>query len=273
MAFDHSPVGAAEGYASSEDLIKAINQQAKIAGYAVTIDRTHLHKDKTPRRLDLTCDRGGKDRTPRGHNERNTTSRKVGCPWAARAMNWRGNPLVFDATKWYFSVQRPHHNHEPSLDPIAHPAHRVLSDQHKQEIIELSRTTGISTRDLTNHMRQKYEGVLFGSKDIENLMLRARKEALGGYTPTQALLKLFDDEAICHRYRQTTDGRVAGVIWTYPWMQKMWRLHPHLISMDCTYKTNRFKMPFLNVTGVSNISSTFSIAFAILDCELEGVLT
>jgi hypothetical protein len=187
-------------------------------------------------------------------------------------MNWRGQPLQFDAQKWYFSIQNAHHTHAPSLDPIVHPTHRTISEEHKEEIIRLARTTGLSVRPLTTHMRESYPDVLFARKDIENLVLRARNEALGGYTPTQALVKLFDDQNIRHFVRQV-DGRVASVLWTYPWCQKMWRLHPHLISMDATYKTNRFRMPFLNVTGVSNISSTFNIAFGVVNSEDEEVYT
>jgi len=37
--------------------------------------------------------------------------------------------------------------------------------------------------------------------------------------------------------------------------------------MDNTYKTNRFKMPFLNVTGITNTHSTYNAAFGLLNKE------
>ena len=40
--------------------------------------------------------------------------------------------------------------------------------------------------------------------------------------------------------------------------------------MDNTYKTNRFRMPFFNITGITNTNLTFNIAFALLDGEDEG---
>lgn len=53
----------------------------------------------------------------------------------------------------------------------------------------------------------------------------------------------------------------------------MWRLHPQVVSLDNTYKTNRFKMPFLNVTGVTNTHSTFNIAFGVINKEDEPAYT
>jgi hypothetical protein len=47
----------------------------------------------------------------------------------------------------------------------------------------------------------------------------------------------------------------------------MWRRHPEVLSMDNTYQTNRFKMPFLNVTGVSNTHSTFNVSFGLINKE------
>ena len=39
------------------------------------------------------------------------------------------------------------------------------------------------------------------------------------------------------------------------------------MMINDTYKTNRFKMPLFNITGVSNIGSIFNIAFGLLDGE------
>ena len=39
---------------------------------------------------------------------------------------------------------------------------------------------------------------------------------------------------------------------------------PEVLLMDCTYKTNRFKMPLLDMVGVSSLGTTFHFAFAFL---------
>lgn len=39
---------------------------------------------------------------------------------------------------------------------------------------------------------------------------------------------------------------------------------------DCTYKTNRYKMPLLHFVGLSNVGKSFSIAFCFLKSELKS---
>ncbi len=45
--------------------------------------------------------------------------------------------------------------------------------------------------------------------------------------------------------------------------------HPDILLLDCTYKTNKFDMPLVNVLGVDNMGKSFSVAFAFLDSEVE----
>lgn len=103
-------------------------------------------------------------------------------------------------------------------------------------------------------------------------MSQAKAEALGGYTPTQALIKHFTDTGIKHFVRQLS-GHVTALNWTYPWCEKAWKRFPDVLSLDNTYKTNRFDMPFLNVTGVTNLHTTFNVAFAIVNKEDEEAYT
>lgn len=44
---------------------------------------------------------------------------------------------------------------------------------------------------------------------------------------------------------------------------------PEVLLLDCTYKTNWFKMPLLNVVGITSIGTTFYVGFAFLSEEKE----
>lgn len=172
------------------------------------------------------------------------------------------------AQRWYYSTRVDRHNHDASFDPGVHPAHRKLSEEQRQDLRHLMRTTTATTRDITAAMRAKYPDQPWKRKDVENEAIRTRNEALGGYTPTQALIKIFQEDKVKHYVRQL-DGHVSGLVWTYPWCEEMWKRNPEVLSMDNTYKTNRFKMPFLNVTGITSTDSTFNMAFGLLNREDE----
>jgi hypothetical protein len=47
----------------------------------------------------------------------------------------------------------------------------------------------------------------------------------------------------------------------------MWSRFSEVLSFDNTYKTNRFKMPLFNITGLTNINSIFNAGFGLIYTE------
>ncbi len=47
------------------------------------------------------------------------------------------------------------------------------------------------------------------------------------------------------------------------------RAYPELLLLDCTYKTNKYGMPLLDMIGVDAAQRFFCIAFAFLSGEAE----
>ena len=121
-------------------------------------------------------------------------------------------------------------------------------------------------------LHAQFPGSHLTLKDVKNERLAIRKSELGGYSATQALVRLLEQEGITHfvKYR---DDRVTGLLIIFPWCLTMWKLFPDALMIDDTYKTNRFKMPLFNVTGISNIGSIFNAAFGLLDGEDEDEFT
>ena len=132
------------------------------------------------------------------------------------------------------------HNHDPSFDNVAHPAYRRRNDQQVEEIRELMRNTASGSRAITSLMEARHPDQPWKRKDVENEITRARTESLGGYSPTQALIRTFRDRNIKHFIRQL-EGFITGLIWTYPHCEQLWKRYPDLLSLDNTYKTNPFQ--------------------------------
>ena len=49
----------------------------------------------------------------------------------------------------------------------------------------------------------------------------------------------------------------------------MWSRFSEVLSFDNTYKTNRFKMPLFNITGLTNINSIFNAGFGLIYTERQ----
>jgi hypothetical protein len=47
------------------------------------------------------------------------------------------------------------------------------------------------------------------------------------------------------------------------------RAYPEVLLLDCTYKTNKYSMPLLDMIGIDAIGRSFCIAFIFLSDESE----
>lgn len=48
-----------------------------------------------------------------------------------------------------------------------------------------------------------------------------------------------------------------------------WKHNSEIISIDDTYKTNRFNLPLMQLTGITGLGTTYNIAWALLKNERE----
>lgn len=49
----------------------------------------------------------------------------------------------------------------------------------------------------------------------------------------------------------------------------MLSIHPWVISIDCTYKTNLYSLPLLDIVGPASTSQTYFLAFAFIRDEKQ----
>ncbi|KAK9799483.1 hypothetical protein SCARD494_01996 [Seiridium cardinale] len=101
-------------YRTFEDLLTAVQRVAKDQGYGVVKLRASNYRDGKPTRYDLVCDRGGVKYNSTA-KKRNPSTRKVDCPWRAKAVC-----EVSLQNQWRFAVQDSRHNHEARV-PAAPP--------------------------------------------------------------------------------------------------------------------------------------------------------
>jgi hypothetical protein len=97
-----------------EDLLTSVQRVAKDQGYGVVKLRASNYREGKPTRYDLVCDRGGVKYNSTA-KKRNPSTRKVDCPWRAKAVC-----EVQLGNQWRFAVQDSRHNHEARI-PAAPP--------------------------------------------------------------------------------------------------------------------------------------------------------
>ena len=147
-------------YRTFEDLLTAVQRVAKDQGYGVVKLRASNYRDGKPTRYDLVCDRGGVKYNSTA-KKRNPSTRKVDCPWRAKAVC-----EVQLGNQWRFAVQDARHNHEARV-PTAPPG---------QENTPIAQ----SIRSLTNKMDRMSHDLTQGLGRIESHLegMEKRLEAM-----------------------------------------------------------------------------------------------
>jgi MULE transposase domain len=249
-------------FATLDELVTQANAHAGHEGYAIVKQRSKKGKDGEDRRVYLACDRGGIYRE-RGvsfeRRQRLVSTRKTNCPFSATA--------TLNTDVWILEVRIAVHNHEPSTSLLSHPAHRKRIPKNIEQIGNWSKT-GIPPRRVAASLRE--EGAVVIAKDISNIKSHIRSKNLGARTPIEAMFQQLQTHDYNYRWRTDDIGHVTHLFFIHPRSLEMLREYPDLLLLDCTYKTNKFKMPLLNIVGVTSLNTTFHAAFCFIRKEENG---
>ncbi|KAL0778706.1 hypothetical protein CaCOL14_004964 [Colletotrichum acutatum] len=152
-----------------EDLLTSVQRVAKDQGYGVVKLRASNYRDGKPTRYDLVCDRGGVKYSSTA-KKRNPSTRKVDCPWRAKAVC-----EVQLGNQWRFAVQEGSHNHEP----------RIATAPPGQENTPLAQSIRSFTNkiDRLNHDMNQGFGRIEQALDTMNKRLENLENRAGGYEP------------------------------------------------------------------------------------------
>ena len=125
-------------------------------------------------------------------------------------------------------------------------------------------------RDILQAIRDKYPKCVATSKTISNAIQKIKQESNVGETPMQILFSLLRSRQYVNFSRQNPrTKRVEEVFFVHSTSREIWRAFPHVILIDATYKTNIYKLPFVQIVGLTSTNKTFCIAFAFITQEKE----
>lgn len=242
----------------------------------IIITRSDKGEDGKKARITLGCERSGtyrhasllqiEDNTV-NKKRRLTGTKKCGCPFLLR-----GIKLPID-DEWMLQVDCGVHNHPAADNLEGHSYAGRLSQEESLLLMDMSRSL-VRPKEILHAIKQKNADNKTTMKTIYNVRQRSRVIEKAGRSQMQYLLgKLSEHHYIeWHRNCQTTD-RVKDIFMAHPFSLEILRAFPKVLIMDCTYKTNRFRCPLLEIVGVTSTNLTFSVAFVYLEAEREDNYT
>ncbi|GFY85687.1 hypothetical protein Acr_04g0004250 [Actinidia rufa] len=251
------------------DLVRSVGQQN---GIVMVIKRSANFKGGRLPKCILGCERGGKYEPPRYHSEgqplqRNTETRKCDCPFELR-----GVPIPPDCVMWFLLIKYGFHNHETAkyLDDHEYPSR--LKPVEKQFVIEMAGST--KPREILNVLKERDSTNTTGIQSIYNAIYKHNEVKWGGINPIQHVL----DQLISNRYlhafmKNPATNEIIDILWVHPKSLELFIYFPTVLIIDATYKTNEYRIPLLEVVGITSTMQIYSLIFAYLANEKFDRLT
>ena len=68
-------------------------------------------------------------------------------------------------------------------------------------------------------------------------------------------------------YKTHISGEVTHLFFAHPKSVELFKHYSEVLLMDCTYKTNCFNIPLLNIIGTTALGTSFFIGFVFMSGE------
>ncbi|KAK9098888.1 hypothetical protein Syun_025933 [Stephania yunnanensis] len=189
-----------------------------------------------------------------------TGTKKCGCPFL---INVKENA----DSLWYITVICERHNHEPAKHLDGHSFAGDWIRRSREVVVQMTKGN-VKPRDILNTLKQRDVSNVSTMMTIYNARQKARKEDAGGRTQMQQLLHILEKNKWLSWHKKDPDTNVVTeLFWSHPDSIKLVRCFPSVILMDCTYKRNMYRMPLLEIVGITSTHLTFSVGFAFLSSE------
>ena len=169
--------------------------------------------------------------------------------------------------KWELTMMNPIHNHEPN-DPIAHHQHWKFSSPVHDRVAAMTRA-GIAPKQIASALSIESPDLIYTMQDIYNLYHKLRAELLEGWSPIEAMLHELEKGKFEFNYQLDQDDHITLLFFAHPESLILLKQYPEVLLMDCTYKTNRFRMPLLDILSCTGLNHTFFATFVFLSGETE----
>jgi hypothetical protein len=236
-----------------KDYVKKTSEEQ---GYFISIKRSKRTK------VWIKCDLGGCYQPNSRPIQRRTGSRLIGCPFEVIG------EFIKDRGIWKIVCAKEEHSHSPSENGHGHSIARRLPKDQKARVRELAEN-GIRVADILNVLRSEFNNTICSAQEVHNELAAARIDELSGRTPIQVLYeKLLQEDFECS-LSVNANGSIERLFFVHQVCIDMCRRWGYVFIMDCTYKTNKFGLPLLNIVGITATYHSFNAGFCFLRQETK----
>ncbi|XP_012850817.1 PREDICTED: uncharacterized protein LOC105970528 [Erythranthe guttata] len=197
--------------------------------------------------------------------------------WAKKMGATHGYRLIVTSSKknvknsndglWRMNLKSGIHTHPILPYPTGQgPDSRLTPEEY--EVVKLLRRSHVKPALIMDRLRKDNPQTSTSVKHVYNQLEKMKKENMAGKTVIQHVMSNLQDSGYEYWYRSNEgDDTLTDLMFAAPISLKLLRLFSHVILMDCTYKTNRYEMPLLEIIGITPVGKNFTIAVAFMSHE------
>jgi hypothetical protein len=248
-------------YDSYEEAYSALKSHGIEHGYGFVLKQSKPHNSDIRTRYYFQCDRFRDYQSIA--TTLSTSTRGSGCPFKLTIFQ------IKNSSQWVLTVTDSNHNHERSLNPSAHNVYRRRTQEQK-DIIQLMTHAGARPMQIMAAIQKEDPDTLVSATDVRSDRKAIREEQLNGRTPIETLLDDLSTPEWVFALKKDNDNRVERLFFAHQKQIELLLANPDVILMDCTYRTNKYKLPLLHILGCTNLQTFFSVGFCFLRNETEG---
>ncbi|XP_026417055.1 protein FAR1-RELATED SEQUENCE 5-like [Papaver somniferum] len=220
----------------------------------------------------MVCERGGKKVSKKKNGKPyvgktgkkyKTKTRKINCPFKI-VLKWNINEKVFKMNE----DMDCRHNHPRPKDLHGHYRDGRLKAHEYAEVDKMTRARMAPSKILSK-LKADDKNNKTTLQQIYNARSTLRRKDLQGRLVMQQLLWLAQKNNYACQKKFDEFGHVTHLFIAHPECVKLVLCFPQVLILDCTYKTNKYEIPLMNVVGHTSTKSPFTVAFCFLHDELK----
>ena len=182
------------------------------------------------------------------------------------------------SNKWEVTKVNLEHNHAMvTSDKVNFMQRSRNIDPFTRSLIELFNKSGIETPKVMNLLSETCGGIKkvgFSAQDVRNVIRDIRRWVFDSGDAECGLVLLRDlqkqsDGNFFYRVDVDEENRVRGLVWVDPRSLNAYKNFGDVVTFDSTYRTNRYDMHFIPITGVNHHYQNILFGFALIRDEKE----
>ncbi|XP_012833250.1 PREDICTED: protein FAR1-RELATED SEQUENCE 5-like [Erythranthe guttata] len=185
-----------------------------------------------------------------GDRGRRTLYVIVRCERGSHYVGKKGTkePKDNEKAEWKLDVYSGIHNHNLFENLNGHSYTGRLSKE-RTSFVHTMKKAMVKPRAILRLLKEKDPSNVTGIKTVYNTISKLNFSELSGRSQLQLLfVKLKEDEYLSY-HRSNELNAITDLLWIHPKCIKLAQSYPYVFIIDCTYKTNRYGLPFLEIVG------------------------